>query len=149
MEVAKEHLEVVERGTQEVVVEGEVVEVGGLPEDCEGEGRRMEVMALLEAGVEGCRDLEVVEDLEVVVKGMLEEVVEAEVGRTVKVMEVAAEDYEVEERGTQEEVKEEVGGQLEDCDEEGRRMEVIEVGLAGFEDSEVVEVVEEEVEGGP
>eukprot|EP00850_Spirogloea_muscicola_P009249 SM000051S17609 [mRNA] locus=s51:612517:612891:+ [translate_table: standard] len=122
MEVAKEHLEVVERGTQEVMVEGEVVEVGGLPEDFEGEGRRMEVRALFEVGVGVCQDLEVVEDLKVVVKGMVEEVLEAEVGRTVQVMEVAAEDYQVEERGTQEQVKEEeVGGQLEDCDEEGRR----------------------------
>eukprot|EP00850_Spirogloea_muscicola_P012807 SM000084S23143 [mRNA] locus=s84:316464:316787:- [translate_table: standard] len=106
-------------------------------------------MALLEVRVGGSRDSEVVDDWEVVVKGMLEEVVEAEVRRRVEVMQVAGEDYEVEERGTQEEmVEEEVGGQPEDCGEEGRRMEVIEVGLGVCEDLEVVEVVEEEVEGG-
>eukprot|EP00850_Spirogloea_muscicola_P002404 SM000009S23533 [mRNA] locus=s9:572318:572857:- [translate_table: standard] len=61
MEEDLEVVEVVERGTQEGLVEEEVVEVGGQPEDCEGEGRTMEVMALIEVGVGVRESLEVVE----------------------------------------------------------------------------------------
>eukprot|EP00850_Spirogloea_muscicola_P012809 SM000084S23145 [mRNA] locus=s84:314838:315329:- [translate_table: standard] len=49
MEVAEVDLEVVERGTLGVVEE-EVVGLGVQPEDCEGEGERLEVMALTEVG---------------------------------------------------------------------------------------------------
>eukprot|EP00850_Spirogloea_muscicola_P009258 SM000051S17618 [mRNA] locus=s51:613098:613307:+ [translate_table: standard] len=55
MEAAEEDLEVVAWGTLEGLVEGKVVEVGGQPEDCEGEGRELEV------GVGNRESLEVVE----------------------------------------------------------------------------------------
>eukprot|EP00850_Spirogloea_muscicola_P012810 SM000084S23146 [mRNA] locus=s84:315366:315617:- [translate_table: standard] len=61
VEVAEEDLEVVVRGAQEGVVEEEVVEVGGQPEDCDGEGRRSQVMALTEVGKGVRESLEVVE----------------------------------------------------------------------------------------
>eukprot|EP00850_Spirogloea_muscicola_P009255 SM000051S17615 [mRNA] locus=s51:613554:613769:+ [translate_table: standard] len=51
IEVAAEDLEVVERGTLGVVMEEEEVGLGAQLEDCEGEGERLEVMALTEVAV--------------------------------------------------------------------------------------------------
>eukprot|EP00850_Spirogloea_muscicola_P002402 SM000009S23531 [mRNA] locus=s9:572888:573676:- [translate_table: standard] len=146
VELAKEDLKVVRRGTLEEVVDqevgrraegtleelvgGEVVEVGAQPEDCEGEGRR------LEAGVANREVVEV--EVEVGAwqqdweeedwRAEVMEVAMEEVGRRAKVSE---EELEVVERGTQ----------------EGLVEEVIEVGVGHCESLEVVEVeVEEKVD---
>eukprot|EP00850_Spirogloea_muscicola_P002403 SM000009S23532 [mRNA] locus=s9:571604:572257:- [translate_table: standard] len=153
MDVAEVDLEVVVRGTLEGVVEEEVVEVGGQPEDCEGEGGRVEVMALTEVlGVEVEVGAEpAVEDwrLEVVKVAVEqeEETVEAEVvekGRVVEVVEVeedlevvkgAEEDLEVVERGAEEEMVEddeevdEVGRGARVMDFAEKRLEAVEWGM--------------------
>eukprot|EP00850_Spirogloea_muscicola_P012808 SM000084S23144 [mRNA] locus=s84:315684:316334:- [translate_table: standard] len=136
MEVAEEDLEVLVRGTLEGLVEGRVVE-----EDWEEEDWRAEVMEVAMEGVgRGAEVTEVSEEkLEVVERGtqerLVEELIEAveeKVGWT-EVMEVAVKDLEVVERGTLGVVVEEeevgLGAQLEDCEGEGERLEVMEVGV--------------------